>query len=63
MESIFCKFTLTPYKGEVWIDINKIEGIVEYENHTLVATDHNRYDVKEKAIDILDKMIEAREDE
>lgn len=61
MESVFCKFTLTPYKGDVWIDINRIEGIVEYDTHTLIATYHNKYDVKEKAIDVLDKIVKANE--
>lgn len=52
----FCKFTLTPYEGEVWIDVTKIEGIVEYSNHTIISTRHNTYDVKEKASEIIEKL-------
>ena len=59
--TIFCKFTLTPYKGEVWIDVNKIEGVVEYEHHTIIATKHNKYDVKEKAVDVLEMIAKANE--
>ncbi|MDO4801893.1 MAG: hypothetical protein Q4A15_06975 [Prevotellaceae bacterium] len=50
----FYKFTLTPYEGEVWIDGEQIEGIVEYHNHTLISTRHNVYDVAEKASEVLD---------
>lgn len=52
----FYKFTLTPYTGEVWIDVTKIEGIVEYHNHTIISTRHNKYDVKEKASEIIEKL-------
>lgn len=65
----FIKLTLTPFQEnrlgtkDLWINVEDISSMAEYETHTAVHTRSGVYGVMEKPKDIFDMLLDRSDEE
>ena len=66
---MFIKLTATPYQNNkigtetLWINVEDISSMAEYETHTAVHTRSGVYGVREKPKEILDMLLDWSDEE